>query len=123
MVEEELRRGAPHELRRLLAERAVRNRDAGDRLSNGGHVPDDAGAFVRRLYAPALTRNSSCVSRIAGVLERASRYLVLAAATVLVVAAAPETSAARSGSTQMPDPVRIAIPSIGVNAPVVPLGL
>jgi sortase (surface protein transpeptidase) len=54
-------------------------------------------------------------------LGRASRYLVVAAVTLLL--AATSTSPAGSTRKQMPDPVRIAIPSIGVNAPIIPLGL
>jgi sortase (surface protein transpeptidase) len=54
-------------------------------------------------------------------LGRTSRCLVLTAVALLVTAA--ETSPAGSARKQMPDPVRISIPSIGVNAPIVPLGL
>jgi sortase (surface protein transpeptidase) len=45
----------------------------------------------------------------------------VAAAALFVTAAG--TSPAGSARKQMPDPVRIVIPSIAVNAPIVPLGL
>ena len=52
---------------------------------------------------------------------RTSRYLIVAVVTLL--AAAAGTSPAGSARKQLPDPVRIVIPSIGVKAPIVPLGL
>jgi sortase (surface protein transpeptidase) len=46
---------------------------------------------------------------------------VVAAAALLGPAGTP--TAAGSARNQLPDPVRIVIPAIGVNAPIIPLGL
>jgi sortase (surface protein transpeptidase) len=47
----------------------------------------------------------------------------VAVVAIVLFATAAETSPAGSARKQLPDPVRIVIPSIGVNAPIVPLGL